>query len=205
MDSKQKQESMEKPKLLLQVCCGPCGAAAFLALCEGYDVTAFFWGNNFDSEEEYERRLQALKVVNKAMNADRDIVIIPYNNLAFSPQHLALEKEGGERCKLCYETRLRAAAEYAKRHGFDAFTTSLTVSPHKNSQVINSIGRRIGEEIGIRFVEVDLKKNNGFQKSVEVSKRLGIYRQKYCGCNDSRISNYSAQLTTLTKFPLQLV
>ena len=178
---------MNKPKLLLQACCGPCAIAAFDAFCGRYDVTVYFWGNNFDSKEEFQRRLTALEIVNKELNEGKPIIIVPYDEFTWDSgvEEESYEAEGGERCRACYEIRLRAGAQYAKDHGFDTYSTSLTVSPHKSSSTINLIGRKIGEEVGINFIEIDLAKNDGFRKSVEISKRLGIYRQKYCGCKYS--------------------
>jgi predicted adenine nucleotide alpha hydrolase (AANH) superfamily ATPase len=95
------------------------------------------------------------------------------------------EREGGARCFLCYEIRLFGAAKYAKENGFDYFATTLKVSPHKNAQKLNEIGLRLAREVGVRFLPTDFKKRGGYQRSVELSKEYGLYRQDYCGCRYS--------------------
>lgn len=177
-----------KPRLLLAACCGPCATVAFVHLRKNYDVTTHFWGNNFDTEEEYNKRLEALQTVNAKLNERKQIITEPYLPHSFTATAETLKHtlEGGERCKICYDQRLRSAATAAKAHAFDAFATTLTVSPHKNSNIINDIGNRISNELGINYVSTDLKKDNGFSESVALSKQLGIYRQNYCGCTYSK-------------------
>ena len=158
--------------MLLAACCGPCAIAAFNEFGESYDITVFFWGNNMDCKEEFDRRLGALETVNEKLNKGREMVVVPYDN----SQHTPLA------CESCFRARSRAAAAFATQNGFDCYSTSLTVSPHKNSAVINAIGESAGKDYGVPFISADLKKRGGFQKTIEVSKQLGIYRQKYCGC-----------------------
>ena len=150
-------------KLLVQACCGCC-ATSF----EKGDVTYFFNGDNFDTINEYKKRLEAMLTV------DKDCIVEGYEAKVF------------DSCEECIAYRLRRCAEVALERGFDCFTTTLTVSPHKDSAMVNRIGREVAAEVGVPFLELDLKKNNGFAKSVARSKQLGLYRQRYCGCGESR-------------------
>ena len=96
------------------------------------------------------------------------------------------EKEGGVRCFKCYELRLRKTAEYAKEHNFEYITTTLTISPHKNSEKINEIGLKVAGEYGLNYLLSDFKKNDGFKRSIELSKEYDLYRQSFCGCEFSK-------------------
>ena len=153
---------MSKPRLLLAVCCGPCATVAVERLAVNYDVTCLFWGNNLDSQEEFDRRLEALyKLTDK-------VIVHPCNHSDWEV----------ENCARCITLRLQNAYEYLKRLGFDYFATSLTTSPHKNATLINQIGSNLSE----RYIPTDFKKQDGFKRSVELSKQLKMYRQNYCGC-----------------------
>lgn len=153
---------MSKPRLLLAVCCGPCATVAVERLAPDYDVTCLFWGNNLDSQEEFNRRLEALyKLTDK-------VIVHPYNHENWQPQN----------CERCVTLRLQNAFEYVEKLGYDYFATSLTTSPHKDAQLINQIGSSISE----KYVPSDFKKKDGFKRSVELSKALKMYRQNYCGC-----------------------
>ena len=164
-------------KLLLQACCGPCATYALEVLSQKYQVTVFFWGSNIHPREEYDRRLEAIKKVSP------QAIIVPYNKTEFlnAIKGLENEPEGGARCARCFELRLRATAEYAKAHGFDYFASSLTISPHKDIALINKIGTQFE-----KYLPTDFRA--GFQKSIELSKKLGIYRQNYCGCTPRLLS-----------------
>jgi len=153
---------MSKPRLLLAVCCGPCATVAVERLAVNYDVTCLFWGNNLDSQEEFDRRLEALyKLTDK-------VIVHPCNHSDWEV----------ENCARCITLRLQNAYEYLQRLGFDYFATSLTTSPHKNATLINQIGSNLSE----RYIPTDFKKQDGFKRSVELSKQLKMYRQNYCGC-----------------------
>jgi len=151
----------------MQACCGPCGADAFSY--SHFNFTYFFNGDNFDTINEYNKRLEAMSTV------DKNAIVEPYVARVFAE------------CEDCIGYRLRRCAEVAKSRGFDCFSTTLTVSPHKNTELVNRIGREVAGEVGVPFVEFDLKKNGGFAKSVQRSKELGLYRQRYCGCAKSVI------------------
>lgn len=154
---------MPKPRLLLACCCGPCATVAVERLMVDYDVTCLFWGNNLDSQEEFDRRLEGLyKLTDK-------VIVHPYDHSGWQNQN----------CARCFRLRLENAFEYVQKLGFDYFATSLTTSPHKPAALINEIGTSIG---GNKYVPSDFKKKDGFKRSVELSKQLKMYRQNYCGC-----------------------
>jgi hypothetical protein len=157
-------------RLLVNACCGPCACNPIPF--SGYHVDLFFCGDNFNSKAEYNKRYKALYTVYKKLY-DTKLLSIDYKRKVFNS------------CEDCIRERLLETAEMAYVHEYDAFTTTLTISPHKNTELVNRIGREVGEQMCIPFLELDLKKNGGFEKSVRVSKELGIYRQRYCGCQNS--------------------
>ena len=176
---------MLKPKLLLHSCCGPCSTVCIERLIESYDVTVFYYNPCIFPEEEYCKRLEE----QKKFLADKQIEIIDplYDNNSYEElvKGFELEKEGGERCKICFRQRLEATATYAKDNGFDYFSTTLTVSPHKNTLIINEIGEKISNELDIKFLSANFKKQNGYLRSIELAKEYNLYRQNYCGCRYS--------------------
>ncbi len=175
-----------QPKLLLHVCCGPCATAVIERLRPHSEPECFWYNPNIQPKAEYERRLAAMRRVAEAMNvgliqADRDEqgweqAVAGYEDAA----------EGGPRCAICFEYRLRRATQYAAEHGFTHLATSLAVGPHKNIDVINGIGERLAERWGLTFAAEDFRKQGGFECSVQLSQKLGLYRQSYCGCRFSR-------------------
>ena len=151
-----------------------------------FAVTLFFCNPNIDTREEYEKRaemFERLPVLSGYPNK-ADIIICDYIPNAFQAMAAPLinEPEGGARCRACFEIRLGETAKYAKEHEYDFFATTLSVSPHKDAKLLNDIGAWIGGEHGIEFLEADFKKRGGYQRSVELSKQYGLYRQSYCGC-----------------------
>lgn len=145
-------------------------------------MTVFFYGSNIQPREEYLRRLDAVRKVNP------NATVVDYDEKEFldAVRGFENEPEGGARCVRCFELRLGSAAQYAHKHGFKYFATSLTVSPHKDAELINQIGTRIGCEYSVQYLPSDFKLGGGFKKSIELSKTLGIYRQNYCGCSFSK-------------------
>lgn len=136
-------------------------------------------------KEEYETRLQATREYAEKKQIPLLVGDLDVDDwLDFIKGHEE-DKEGGERCTLCYEFRLRKTAEKARSEGYDLFTTTLTISPHKNARTINEIGQTISEEVGVEFLEADLKKKDGFRKSVVLCREHDVYRQDYCGCTYS--------------------
>lgn len=170
-----------KRKILLHVCCGPCASHGVRALQEEYEVTLFFSNSNISPREEYERRLEAARKLATICGAL--LVEDGYDHDAWLAhvKRMEGEPEGGKRCELCFAFNLAQAARYAREHGFDLFTTSLTVSPHKSSPTILRAGEAEGP-----FLKMDFKKKDGFKHSVELSKAYDLYRQDYCGCEFSR-------------------
>lgn len=180
------KESNKKPKLLLHVCCAPCSSYVLEYLNELFDITVFYYNPNISSFDEYNKRLNEEKRFVKEYPFKNKIVVVngDYDNDIFEEtiKGLENEKEGGARCFKCYRLRLMESAKYAKENGFDYFTTTLTISPYKNSQVLNEIGRELSQIYGIEYLYSDFKKKNGYKRSIELSHQYNLYRQDYCGC-----------------------
>ena len=186
IENKDQKEIMKK-KLLLHSCCAPCSSGVVPQLNE-YDITLFFYNPNIDTLVEYNCRLDALKEYvqkfNSEFNANIKYIAIPYEHEEFLTQtsSFASEKEGGSRCNICIELRLDITAKYAKENDYDLFSSTLSVSPHKNHIMINNIGNNLSKKYNVAYLENNFKKNNGFLHSIENSKKYNLYRQKYCGC-----------------------
>lgn len=169
-------------KIALHVCCAPCATYVIEKLKNNYEIIPIFYNPNIHPEEEYNRRLINFRFLCKMLKIP--YIIGPYdkNKWYNLTKGLENEKENGERCKICFKMRLEYVAEMAKKYECQIFTTTLTISPHKNSNIINKIGNEIGERHKIKFLEENFKKQDGFKQSVLLSKKYGLYRQKYCGC-----------------------
>ncbi len=181
--------SAARPRLLLHVCCAPCSSAVLERLDAQFDLTLFYFNPNITPEEEYRHRLAELERFLPASGRDGVPVEAPtYEPELFLKSVRGYEElpEGGERCRICYEMRLRRTAEAARDGGFDWFTTTLSVSPYKHADWLNEIGTALGEEFGVPYLVSDFKKKGGYQRSIELSKEYGLYRQNYCGCVFSR-------------------
>ena len=172
-------------KLLLHSCCGPCSTVVIERLKERFDVTVFYYNPNIEPLEEYEKRKAEQKKVCKFMN-------VPFVDADWDNSHwrefvkgLEDEREGGARCEKCFFCRLKKTAEYAKENDFDIFATTLSVSPHKNTEIINKVGQQISEMVGLEFLPESFKKKDGYLRSVNLAKELKLYRQNYCGCEFS--------------------
>lgn len=177
-----------RKKLLLHSCCAPCSSGVVPQLSE-YEITLLFYNPNIDTLEEYNRRLKALEMYvreyNQEFNANIKYVAIPYNHDEFLSKitnELSKEKEGGARCTICIDMRLDFSARYAKENGFDLFASTLSVSPHKNHELINNLGTKASQNHNIEYLPSNFKKNNGFLMSIQNSKKYNLYRQLYCGC-----------------------
>ena len=169
-------------RLLLHVCCAPCSTHVINVLKENYDLTLFFYNPNVEPLNEYSLRLEAAEEFAKEM--DIPIIVGDYDSIEW---HNAVkghenDPEGGERCSICFRYRLEKTALTAKEKGFDLFTTTLTVSPYKNAELVNQIGKDLAEKHDVEFLESDFKKDGGYMNSVQLSKEHGLYRQHYCGC-----------------------
>lgn len=170
-----------KPKLLLHCCCAPCSSAVIERLKEFFDITYFYYNPNIYPQVEYETRKQEF------IKLGVDVVSLDYNHSEFldvvkGKEH---EQEGGERCRTCIALRMKKSFEYAKGHNFDIVTTTLSISPHKDAEYINSIGEALEKEFEIKYLHADFKKENGYLRSIEICKDKQIYRQDYCGCEFS--------------------
>ena len=180
-----------RPTLLLHSCCGPCSSYVLEYLADYFKVTVFYYNPSIYPTEEYEHRKAVQQDLIREMNEQgHDISFVdevPYRHEDFLTLVRGHEedREGGDRCHLCYEQRLLAAGQYAKAHGFDWFCTTLTVSPYKNAEVLNEIGLRLSEDLGVPYLLSDFKKRDGYKRSIELSREYGLYRQDYCGCEFS--------------------
>lgn len=174
-------------KMLLHSCCGPCSSAVLERLINDYDVTIIYYNPNIYPAEEYEKRKAEQIRLIKLAYPNVKMIDCDYNQSDYFNYVCGLEneKEGGARCTKCFELRLGYTAKKAKELGFDCFTTTLSVSPYKNSKLLNEIGKRLENEIGIKYIEADFKKKNGYLRSIELSKKYNLYRQHYCGCKFS--------------------
>ena len=178
------EKSGEKPSLLLHACCAPCSSHTLLFLHEHFDITLYFCNPNISPESEFDFRLNELKRLVKELGLDINIIEEPYDSAPFFALAKGLEDlpERGERCQKCIEFRLRMAAAKAKELESDYFTTTLTISPHKDCTFINECGGRISEETGVPYLYSDFKKHDGYKHSIQLSKEYNLYRQNYCGC-----------------------
>ncbi len=170
--------------VLLHVCCGICAYGAIEKLRQDdFLIEGLFFNPNIHPQEEYLRRLEAAKIVAKESKIALEEGLYSNTDWFKLCQSYREEKEGALRCELCYELRLKETYQTCLKKSLDFFATTLSISPHKNTVVINEIGKRISSD---KFLVYDFKKEDGFAKSVEVAKRLGLYRQNYCGCIYSR-------------------
>ena len=177
--------SEQKPRLLLQCCCAPCSSYVLEYLSEFFDITLFFYNPNMSSDAEYDKRAKELvRLVGEMGLVGCKTQIEPYNpqeffEIAKGKEMLA---EGGERCFACYRLRLEKTAKKAKEENFDYFCTTLSISPHKRADKLNEIGGELSEIFGVKYLYSDFKKNNGYIRSIELSKKFDLYRQNFCGC-----------------------
>ena len=177
------------PSLLLHSCCAPCSSYVLEYLSNYFEITTFYYNPNIYPESEYTKRILEQQTLIAKMRTQHPIAFMAgaydkdrFYEMARGMEHL---KEGGERCFRCYELRLREAAEVAKKCGFDYFATTLSISPLKNAVRLNEIGLRLSKEFGVAYLPSDFKKKNGYKRSIELSKKYGLYRQDYCGCEFS--------------------
>lgn len=199
--------AFDNPKVFMHACCAPCSSYCLLALRDVASLGVYYYNPNITLSEEYEYRYSEIKRLIGIYNDNPDrvlsedcrqvdinnsyvnrnyikIIDVPYEPQLFMEKTKGFETcpERGERCSICFDLRLRKTAEEAKKHGYDFFATTLTLSPLKNADVINAIGERISSEVGIAYLPTDFKKKNGYKMSIELSKEFNLYRQNYCGC-----------------------
>lgn len=186
--------SVARPSLLLHACCGPCSSYVLEYLSKYFSITILYYNPNIYPEEEYLRRLNELKnFLPRFPSAFKNNVKFVEQNYDPEEFYSALEiknhpefadePEKGERCRRCYEFRLKKAYEYAVKNNFDYFCTTLSISPFKDSEKINTIGKELCNSIKkTKWLPSDFKKKGGFKRSLELSEEYELYRQQYCGC-----------------------
>ena len=183
------KKSNKRPSLLLHSCCAPCNSYTMVALSETFDLTLLYNNSNIFPMKEYDIRVNELKKytksVNEKYNLNIKLVELPYNTQEFHKKLSAVNdgREGGERCKKCFELRMDEAYNYALDYNFDYFTTVMTISRHKSSIVLNQIGESLNKKYDSKlYFFSDFKKKDGLLKSSQITKEYGMYRQEYCGC-----------------------
>ena len=180
------QRDGKRPSLLLHACCAPCSSAVLEQLTECFEVSVFFYNPNISPQSEFTKREDELERLIREMPAARDTKMIKttYDPSAFYDAVRGMEDipEGGERCFVCYRIRLEAAAKYAAEHGFDYFTSTLSISPLKNAAKLNEIGEELAKIYNVPHLPSDFKKKDGYKRSIILSKEYDLYRQDFCGC-----------------------
>lgn len=172
--------------LLLHSCCAPCSSSVLKKVCEFFDVTILYYNPNIYPLAEYEKRKKEQIKLCKKLNIKFLDCDYNENDFLFEVKGLENEIEGGARCNKCFYLRLNKTALLAKQNNFDYFGTTLTVSPHKNEQVINQIGKILQDKYQINYLFADFKKHDGYLNSIKLSKEYNLYRQNYCGCRFSK-------------------
>ena len=184
------QTDGKRPSLLLHACCAPCSSYVLEYLNRYFNITLFFYNPNISERTEHDIRYDELRRLVKEMGLGEriDIVCSDYEPQRFLQIAKGLEDlaEGGERCRHCYELRLRKTAEAARTGGFDYFTTTLSISPHKRSDWLCDIGEALYAEFGVPYLFSDFKKKGGYLRSCQLSELYGLYRQDFCGCAYSK-------------------
>ena len=188
--------SAEKPRLLLHSCCAPCSSYVLEYLHEYFRITVYFYNPNITEKEEYDKRIREVeRMVSEMGLTDVDVLEGSHEPKAFFEMAAKWpgEKEGGLRCYDCYKMRLMSTAEVAAQGGYDYFTTTLSISPHKNAQWLNELAEEAGTLYGVRPLPADFKKRNGYKRSIELSAEYDLYRQDYCGCIFSKVEREREQ------------
>ncbi|MGN1333252.1 MAG: epoxyqueuosine reductase QueH [Lachnospiraceae bacterium] len=190
----------KRPKLLLHSCCAPCSSGVLVPLQEVFELTVYYYNPNLSEWVEYNKRAREQKKLINALNGEKPDFPIGIIEEVYEPEKFyervrGLEDcpEGGERCFLCYGLRLEKTARKAKEEGYDFFTTTLTISPLKNAEKINTIGKRLEEKYKVAFLPSDFKKKEGYKRSIELSRKYELYRQNFCGCVYSKAEGLSKE------------
>jgi hypothetical protein len=191
------------PTILLHSCCAPCSSYCMEYLSKYAKITAFYYNPNITDRAEYEHRVAELqRLIEEMFKKDSEVYKPNFLEGEYNPdafyniaKGLESEPECGRRCIKCYELRLRETAEEAVRGGYDYFTTTLTISPLKDAQILNRLGIKLGEEYGVKYLPSDFKKNGGYQRSIELSRDFNLYRQNFCGCEYSKGGTYGEKHT----------
>ena len=178
------------PTLLLHACCAPCSSYVLEYLTQYFHITLFYYNPNISPEAEYRKRTEEIQRLISELPAKYPVSFAegkydPERFFVMARGHES-DPERGERCTLCYRLRLEESAQYAKEHGIEWFTTTLSLSPYKDAQRLNAIGAKLEEKYGVKYLHSDFKKRNGYLRSIELSRIYHLYRQNYCGCIYSR-------------------
>ncbi len=182
-----------KKTLLLHSCCAPCSSAVLERISKYFKITILFYNPNITDYSEYLKRKDELKRLIKEVGYDIEVMDCDYDKDKFISMTLGLEdkKEGDIRCYKCYKLRLEKTALVAKENNFDYFTTTLSISPYKNSKWLNEIGKELSDKYKVNYLYADFKKKNGYKRSIELSNIYHLYRQDYCGCIYSKVERES--------------
>lgn len=183
------------PKLLLHACCAPCSTACLVRVLDKFDVTLYYANDNITDNAEWQKRLDELIKLVDTVNGGRfetqplhplKLVVQPFNAQKYytAIQGQKNEREGGVQCNTCFYLRLSDTLEYALNNGFNLFSTTLSVSPYKNSQLLNEIGLSLQTD-DVKWLPADFKKRDGYKESIRLSNKYNLYRQHYCGCEFS--------------------
>ena len=180
------QKENIRPKLMLHACCACCASYVLEYLSEYFEIYLLYYNPNITEQNEYEYRKSELGRLVAEMSLSDKVKIV---DCEYEPdmylekiKGLENEPERGSRCTECFLMRLEKTAQYAKKHSCDYFATTLTISPLKNSSIINSIGESVEKVLGVKYLVSDFKKKNGYKRSLELSAQYNLYRQNYCGC-----------------------
>ena len=180
------QKESKIPTLLLHACCAPCSSAVLERIAKYFKITILYYNPNISDKEEYDKRVEELEKLVASLKVENTINVIKgrYDPKEFFDAVRGMENlgEGSKRCFECYRLRLEETVKKAKELGFDYFTTTLSISPYKNSKVLNEIGYSLEEKYNILYLCADFKKKNGYKRSIELSSTYNLYRQDYCGC-----------------------
>lgn len=183
-----------KKKILLHSCCAPCSSYVISYLTNYFDITILYYNPNISPYEEYiKRKNEQIKLINEIETKNNiNIIDCDYDNDTYNSliKGLENEPERGSRCTICYQMRMEKTAMLAKEKNYDYFCTTLSVSPYKNANLINKIGKNLEEKHNIKWLYSDFKKKDGYKKSIELSKKYNLYRQDYCGCIYSKPSSF---------------
>ncbi|MDR0947183.1 MAG: epoxyqueuosine reductase QueH [Ruminococcus sp.] len=178
------------PSLVLHTCCAPCGSYSLEFLSQYFDITAFFYNPNIQPPDEYHRRLNEVLRLVKEMPFKNPVSVFEGNfdneKWLFETAELRDEPEGGARCDVCFRLRLFETAKFAREMGAEYFGTTLSISPHKDARKLYEISLEAEKIYGVKALPLDLKKKNGYKRSIELSKQYSLYRQSYCGCDLSK-------------------
>lgn len=182
-----------RPRILLHSCCAPCSSWVITFLTKYFDITILYYNPNISPIDEYEKRkAEQIRLINEIEHEGKiDIIDSDYDNDIYEEKIKGYETcpERGARCTICFNLRLEKTAQIAAQERYDYFCSTLTVSPYKNANLINEIGKKLSQKYKVKWLYSDFKKNEGYKHSIELSKKYNLYRQDYCGCIYSQRKN----------------